>query len=128
MSDFDASKYAAYWRNDALQSWDDAVFLINGGRVLFGLFSAHLALEKALKALIIKKTNALAPRIHNLITLAEIASLTLTVQQKNLFADMNSFNIRGRYPEAMGDPPSARQVQAILKHTQEAMEWLTSQL
>lgn len=41
---------------------------------------------------------------------------------------MNSFNIRGRYPEMMGKPPSAKQTQAILKQAKEVLEWLIAQL
>jgi len=42
-------------------------------RIRHGLFLANLALEKALKALVCKATRDLAPRIHNLVRLAELA-------------------------------------------------------
>ena len=46
----DIGKQIAYWLNSAREDWDAAQELVRSGRVRHGLFFAHLALEKALKA------------------------------------------------------------------------------
>ena len=46
----DVEKLVTHWRNGALSSWDDALYLLEGKRVMLGMFAVHLALEKALKA------------------------------------------------------------------------------
>lgn len=43
-------KQIAHWRNGAEEDWSVAQELIERGRVRHGLFFAHLALEKMLKA------------------------------------------------------------------------------
>jgi HEPN domain-containing protein len=62
----DISKQIAYWQSGAKEDWDATQDLIKKGRVRHGLFFAHLALEKILKALVCQQTQALAPRTHNL--------------------------------------------------------------
>ncbi len=51
--------------------------LLENGRTRHSLFFAHLAFEKVLKALICKHSQDLAPKLHNLSRLSELASLTL---------------------------------------------------
>ena len=48
----DIEKQITCWRTGALEDWDAALLLIKGGHVRFGLFAVHLAIEKALKALV----------------------------------------------------------------------------
>lgn len=53
---FDVEKHVAYWREEALDSWKDVVHNINGARIQIALFSTHLAVEKILKAHVVKRT------------------------------------------------------------------------
>ena len=76
----DIGKQIEYWRDGALESWKDAEYNINGGRIAFGLFTIHLTIEKALKAHVVKNTKKLPPMIHNLISLPNLAGLKLTSQ------------------------------------------------
>jgi hypothetical protein len=62
----------------------------------------HLAMEKILKAHICLHTNDIAPKLHNLVRLAELSGIAFTEEQKDLLADINPFNIEGRYPELWG--------------------------
>jgi len=124
MSEFDALKHIAHWLEDALSSWNDAQYLIQDGRILFGLFAVHLALEKLIKAHVIKVTKELPPRIHNLLTLATLASLTLTPEQERLLAELNTFNIRGRYSDIPMERPTATQAESIFKQAKEVFKWL----
>ena len=67
-------------------------------KIRHGLFIAHLALEKMLKAHVCLE---LAPRIHNLVRLAEMAGLKLSETQIDLLADASEFNIEGRYSKML---------------------------
>ena len=73
--------------------------LLERGRVRHGLFFLHLALEKILKAHVCRQTRDLAPRLHNLVRLAELAETHLPEQHMDILAEMNRFAIAGRYPE-----------------------------
>ena len=59
-------KQITHWRKGAENDLEFAQFLIEKRRVQYGLFFAHLELEKILKTLVIKQTHELAPKIHNL--------------------------------------------------------------
>lgn len=115
-------------RDGALEAWDDAAYLIKGKRIWFGLFALHLAVEKALKAHVIKETKDIPPFIHNLPKLAEVANLDLSEKQKNLLADLNPYNIRGRYQESLGSPPPMSEVKTMMKQAKELFEWLIKSL
>ena len=45
-------KQIAFWRQGAAEDWEVADALVDRGSARHGLFFAHLALEKALKALV----------------------------------------------------------------------------
>ena len=79
----DIAKQIAYWRDGAMEDIEVAEHLVGSGRTRHGLFFAHLALEKILKALVCKETQDLAPRSHNLLRLAELACLSLNSEQSN---------------------------------------------
>ncbi len=127
-AELDAEKHIAYWRDSALESWKDAEYNIKGGRIAFGLFATHLAVEKALKAHVVKNTKKLPPMIHNLVSLANLAGLKLTSQQMQLFAELNPLNIEGRYPGNIRKALSKQEAQAIAKRTKVALEWLIKEL
>ncbi|MCK6569212.1 MAG: hypothetical protein DCC59_11560 [Chloroflexi bacterium] len=101
-------KQISQLRDGALEAWGDAVYLLKGKRIWMGLFALHLAVEKALKAHVIKETRDIPPFIHNLPKLAEAAGLKLGEKYTNLLADLNPYSIRGRYQESLGSPPPCR--------------------
>ncbi len=124
----DIREHIAYWRDGAKEDWDVASQLVNGGKTRHGMFFAHLALEKLLKAHICKKTGKLAPKIHNLVQLAEIAELRLKPQDIDTLAEMNEFNLEGRYPITFVSPPTKKESQEYMKKAQVIFEWLTQKL
>lgn len=124
----DIEKQVTYWRDGAAEDWEVAQDLVKNGRVRHGLFFAHLALEKVLKAHVCRHTQDLAPRLHNLIRLAKLAELSLTETQTDILAEMNAFNIEGRYPDILAPPPSQDEAKDYLRRAQEVYQWLTTQL
>jgi HEPN domain-containing protein len=99
-------KQVAYWRDGAVEDWEIAQELIERGRTRHGLFFVHLSLEKLLKAHVCRHTQDLAPRLHNLVRLAELAALPLSQAQVDVLAEINAFHIEGRYPDVLIPPPS----------------------
>jgi HEPN domain-containing protein len=121
-------KHVNYWRNSAIEDWQVAGDLVMSGRFRHGLFFAQLALEKLLKAHVCIQTQDLAPRIHNLMRLAELAALELSQQQLNTLAEMTAFNIEGRYPDIALPLPSTEEANAYLRRAEEVYQWLMRQL
>lgn len=89
-----------YWISSAEHDLDTAEALFSTGKYDWCLFISHLVLEKALKAIFVKrKGNKIPPKIHNLVRLSEIVNLELSEDQKLFFDKVNDFNIETRYPQ-----------------------------
>ena len=87
----DIKKQIAYWRNSSDEDQEVARELVDMGRTRHGLFLAHLALEKMLKAHVCRTTRNLAPKIHNLVRLAELATLSISTGQRALLGRFNQY-------------------------------------
>jgi len=124
----DINKQINYWRNSAVEDWEVARELVSRNRGRHGLFFAHLAIEKLVKAHICRSTKDLAPRIHNLVRLADIAKLTLNQTQINIMAEMNAFSVEGRYPDSLNEPVSQSEAKEYLRRAEEIYQWLIHQL
>ena len=121
-------KQIAYWRTGAEEDWTVARELVDSGRSRHGLFFAHLAVEKLLKAHVCRKTQDLAPRIHNLVRLAELAGICPSESQLDVLAEMNAFSLEGRYPEALVPAPTSAEARDYLARSEEIFEWLIKTL
>jgi HEPN domain-containing protein len=124
----DIGEHIAYWRDGAKDDWDAASQLIERGKIRQGMFFAHLALEKLLKAHVCKNTGKLAPKIHNLVRLSEIAGLQLKSEDIEILAEMNEFNLEGRYPITFLPPPTKKESLEFMKKAEGIFEWLTQKL
>lgn len=119
----DAAKQAQYGREGSEEDWAVAR-LVDRGRLRHGLFFAHLAVEKLLKALICSRTKDLAPRIHNFVRLAELANAQPNPQHLDALADLNACNLEGRYPGSPGAAFTQDQARAMMARAQDVLEWL----
>ena len=124
----DINKQITYWRDGAIEDWEVARELISSDRGRHGLFFAHLAIEKLVKAHICRSTKDLAPRIHNLVRLADIAELSLNQTQTDTMAEMNAFSVEGRYPDSFIEPVSYSEAKEYLSRAEEVYQWLMNQL
>ena len=89
-----------YWINSADSDLTAAEALFESAKYDWCLFIAHLVLEKALKANFVSTNdNKNPPRIHNLVKLAELSFLKLSVEEKLFLDEVNDFNIATRYPD-----------------------------
>lgn len=124
----DVEKQVEHWRANALEDWQVAKDLISSGRIRHGLYFVQLALEKALKAHVIRNTRDLAPRIHNLVRLSQIAGLEMSSGYLDILADMSAFNLEGRYPDIDLPLPTKDEAQAYLARSEEVFQWLMNPL
>ena len=68
----DIKKQIEHWQQSGREDWEMAVDLVQREKPRYGLFFAHLAIEKALKAHVCRATQDLAPRVHALLRLADL--------------------------------------------------------
>ncbi len=88
-----------YWTKSADHDLKTARGLLKIKKYDWCLYIGHLVLEKTLKALYTLKVKESAPKTHNLLYLAEKSGLSLTLDQKQTFEEINNFNLEARYPD-----------------------------
>lgn len=89
-----------YWIDEAEDSWQSAMVLMEGKKYSMAAFCFHLSIEKLLKGIWVKNNeDNYPPRIHNLIYLHDGAKLNLDEDMKAELLAMNAWNLEGRYPE-----------------------------
>ena len=128
MSNLDIQKQISHWKNGAIEDWAAARSLLKDKKIRHGLFFAQLALEKLLKAHVCRDTQDLAPRIHNLNRLVARTTLNLSQERGDVLAEMNAFNLEGRYPDLLITPPTKKEADEYMRRAQEVYEWLLNQL
>ncbi len=92
-------KQINYWLSSAEHDYETMLSLFNNKRYSDALFYGHLILEKALKAVIVAEAETMAPLIHDLTTLVELAKIEIEGEEQSLLATANRFNIKSRYPD-----------------------------
>lgn len=123
-----------YWIDTAQYDIDSAKVMLTGKRYLYVGFMCHLAIEKALKAIISNTDeNIVPPKIHNLIRLANDGNLIekFSSEQKEFLGRLNPLNIEARYPiykdgvyKTLGDS----ECKTLLSETEELYTWIKQQL
>lgn len=124
-------KVVQYWTESAAEDWPVAKNLLESGAHQYALFFGHLYLEKLLKALVVSRTGRHAPRTHNLLFLAERASLSVSPQQHEVLLRVTAYNIDTRYPDDV-EATQRRYTRAYtekeLHLIEEISQWLKSEL
>jgi HEPN domain-containing protein len=121
-------KQVDYWRTGSEEDLAAASSLLEKGHVRHALFFAHLSLEKLLKAHTCLASGQVAPRIHNLVLLSQRCGLVMNKCRSEFLADMDRFNLSGRYPDA-GTPTATKpEAEDVLSQVQEMLKWLAQQL
>lgn len=92
-------KLITYWLTESRRTLRLANDVLKKRYYDHALFCGHLALEKLLKAIVVTKTNGPAPRSHDLLYLARLAAIELSIVQQKMLVEITTFNIAGRYHE-----------------------------
>ncbi len=117
-----------YWINTAVDDFESAKILIERKRYLHGLFFCHLVIEKSLKAHVVKTTEEIAPRSHNLIFLLEKSGLELTEEDQIFLGILMKYQLQGRYPDYTPIIPKIKTITMYLNQTEKLMLWLKKKL
>jgi len=117
------------WAERAQYDLDTADAMFEAGRHLYVLFCCQQAVEKALKAVIVRRTGELPPRIHNLPRLAEVAEIESDRERVRFLGQLSGYYIQSRYPEgieAAGSAITQELAREVLGKTKEIAEWVLS--
>jgi len=117
-----------YWLTASEEDFDSAEILFQNEKYHHALFFCHLSIEKMLKAIIVRSTKTAPPLIHDLVRLAEKATLPLSEPQRDEFAEMTTFNIEARYNDYKLSFRAKADRQFSLKYlkkTREILQWLS---
>ena len=122
-----------YW----LELCDDdlltAKALFQSERYLHMGFFCHLIAEKALKAVIVYKTDEIPPRLHDLGRLAVLGGISesLSDEQLTLLNKLTPLQMEARYPEykeRIMRTLTPTVCEQLLKQTEEFLCWIKQQL
>ena len=96
----DIDEQIEYWRTGSAEDLAAAESLLEKGHLRHGLFLAHWALEKIVKAHVVRATRDAPPRIHNLVRLAQAAGLKPNDEQERFLRRFDSYRFEERYPDS----------------------------
>ena len=96
---FDVDKTVNYWLTCAAYDVETAAAMLEKERYPYALFFGHLALEKLLKAFVVKITGNHAPVTHSLTLLSSKLPVILPEEYERLLRDYKRFNLETRYPD-----------------------------
>ena len=122
-----------YWLELCDDDLKAAKAMLESKNYLWMGFICHLAIEKALKAIIANQINEIPPKIHNLPRLAAIAGIfdELSDSQIDLLKQLTPLQIEARYPEYKENIKAtltAEVCEVLLKETEEFLCWTKSKL
>jgi HEPN domain-containing protein len=109
---------------------ETAVDMLKTGRNVYCIFMCHLSLEKALKGLMIKKTNIFPPKSHSLIFLLNKIGLEISEAHYEFLFTLNKVSVPTRYPEDLRQLFSSfskERTLTILNQTKEVQSWIKKQ-
>ena len=125
---FNIDKQVAYWQTGAEEELINAGIMIENERLLAGLLFCHLCIEKMLKAIVVKKTEAHPARTHNLLWLAETALVVFDEKQEHFISILQVYQLEGRYPDNFPYEPDIKKANEYLEHTKILYKWLREML
>ena len=114
-------KQIEYWRNTAESDIETASILINSGKYVEGMFFCHLSIEKIIKALVVKQTENIPDRSHDLFHLLDIAKIKFTEEQSVFMQILMKYQLEGRYPEHYPKAPSVEKINDYLYQTKQLL-------
>lgn len=128
---FDVEKTIAYWLEGAEYDMGVADAMFQTEKYPYTLFIGHLALEKLLKAIVVKNTQTHAPITHSLPFLAKESKLSIPDKTLIKFREFMEFHFEARYPReqrAFYSKCTKAYTEERLKEIKETFQWLKKQL
>ena len=88
-----------YWWRGAEDDYEAGEILLSSGKYRQALFFLHLAIEKALKALFVRRQKDYAPLTHNLVFLFGKVFPEKEKKILDFLIEISGFSIEMRYPD-----------------------------
>jgi HEPN domain-containing protein len=120
-----------YWIGLAEYDLKTAEAMFESRRYVYVLFTCQQAVEKVLKALVVKTSHRFPPRTHDLLKLALLAEIDLDNEQKEFLAKLSFYYIESRYPEELlkiSESITRSVALEYLNRSKEVLKWLTKRL
>ena len=120
-----------YWVDIAKYDLETAKAMQDTGRYVYVLFMCQQAIEKLLKAHVVKTTRSFPPRLHNLLRLLEIANLDMVEEDKKFLDRLSYYYLESRYPKEkkkISGETNRSLAQRYLDKTKEMFKWIESRL
>jgi HEPN domain-containing protein len=117
------------WIKSSKYDIKTAEALYESKRFVYVIFMCHLAVEKALKAIVASKTKKAPPKTHDLFYLVKLVSLEVPENHEPILIHLNEASVPTRYPEDIGKLSKAYNKSAAgryLKETKKLLKWLKS--
>lgn len=120
-------KQIDYWKTGSKEDIEAAKSLLQKKHYRHALYFAHLALEKMLKAFVVRQTNTQPPYIHNLVRLSILAKQELDDDQLEFLRYFDVYQLEGRYPEYLLPAPDKKTCVQELERAERMLQWLMNQ-
>ena len=90
-----------HWIESSDDDYDVMLSLYVSKKFTWCLFLGHLVIEKLIRAIYAKNNpqHPHAPKIHNLVKLADLCNLTPSQDQQNMLSRFTQFNMEARYDD-----------------------------
>jgi len=123
-------KIIEFWITEANEAQTVALHLFEKKDYSYSLFFGHLAIEKLLKALFVRRTTEEEiPRSHNLLRLAGEARLEISEDRQRELVRITAFNLEARYPDykmQFRKQCTRKFTETELAKINEVLQWLKS--
>jgi HEPN domain-containing protein len=121
-------KLIEYWVKSSADDLETSEILLEKKKYVHGLFFCHLAIEKIIKAVIVKTTKEIPPRSHDLFYLSQKAEIQLPDDKQQIYQILMKYQLEGRYPESFPKNPDTELVHEYFEKTKALFEWLKTKL
>jgi HEPN domain-containing protein len=131
MIKFEVKKTIAYWVEGAKYDLSVAVAMFKAKKYPYALFMGHLALEKLLKALVVKKTKAHSPFTHSLPYLLKESGIKMPESLKDKLSEFMEFHLESRYPDSSRSfykKCTRKYTEAKLSEIEDVFKWIETKL
>lgn len=121
-------KQIDYWKQGSDDDFETAGILIENKKYVHGLFFCHLSIEKIIKALIVKNTQDIPQKSHDIFYLTKIAGIELPPEMERIAQILMKYQLEGRYPQYFPVAPEYNQVSEYFSQTRELLLWFRKKL
>lgn len=127
----DVRKIVYYWLSSANKDWIAAQVLRKQKLYVHALIAGHLALEKYIKAVIVRQTREHSAYGHDLLYLLGKTNLAVEKEDLDILRTIGNFQSQGRYPDwelKFYDLVNQRYAKYYFKQMERLRKWFKSEL